>query len=329
MLCGRGPLPDHTCDLLVIGAGPAGCTAALYGARAKLKTVMSSPTELSGMMSTAPLVANFPGQIEPVSGRDLLARLRTQALQAGAEHIIESVAGVDFNDPEQLIVYGGHQEHRARAVIIATGATGRLQKAPGEEEFLGRGVCYCAACDGPFFSGEDIIVVGNDEQAVEEALTLAKIARRVSLVSSSSELKVDWNLQQALRECPNVEVRAGLKLEQIVGEEAVTGAAFKSATGEAQTLPGTGVFLYLHGNAPATDFLAGVLDADEHGYLLTDELFQTSKPGIFAAGDVRHKQVRQMVVAAGEGASAALAAERHVHKTARLRLDTGLGRASQ
>lgn len=313
---------DHTCDLLIIGSGPAGCTAGLYGARAQLRTVLSSPTELSGMMARAPLVANFPGQLEPVPGRELLARLRRQALAAGAEEVLEAVSGVNFSNPEDLIVYGGHQEHHPAAVIVATGAMGRAQKTEGEEEFLGRGVCYCAACDGPFFAGEDILVVGEDEQAAEEALTLAKIANSVRLVSSGAELALDWDLRQALQECPNLEVTPGLKLKRIVGEETVTGAAFHGVDGET-LLPGTGVFLYLRGNAPATDFLGGVLETDAAGFLLTDELFQTSIPGVFAAGDVRHKQVRQMVVAAAEGASAALAAEKHIHKRVRIRSDRG------
>lgn len=319
-------MPDFTCDLLIIGSGPAGCTAALYGARAKLTTVISSPTELSGMMSKAPLVANFPGQIEPVPGRELLARIRTQALQAGAEHVLETVSGVDFSHPDELVVYGGHQEHRAKAVIVATGAMGRAQKAPGEEAFLGRGVCYCAACDGPFFQGEDILVVGDDEQAAEETLSLAKIARSVCLVCAPTELRVDWELQHALQECPNVTLRTGLKLEEIVGDDAaVNGVCFATPEGERCVLPTTGVFLYLRGNAPATDFLAGTLKTDADGYLLTNELLETSVAGVFAAGDVRSKPVRQMVVAAGEGASAALVAERHVRKAERVRWDRGLG----
>jgi thioredoxin reductase (NADPH) len=239
--------------------------------------------------------------------------------------VLEAVSGVDFSDSEALVVYGGHSEHRPRAVVIATGAMGRVQKTEGEEEFLGRGVCYCAACDGPFFSGEDILVVGDDEQAAEEALTLAKIARSVCLVCPSEELRLEWNLQQALESCSNLRVEKGLRLERIVGEEGVTGAEFVKPTGDESTLAGAGVFLYLRGTAPVTDFLNEALKTDEKGFILTDELLETSVAGVFAAGDVRSKQVRQMVVAAAEGASAALAAERHIKHTERVRWDRGLG----
>ncbi|MEN6545207.1 MAG: FAD-dependent oxidoreductase [Armatimonadia bacterium] len=315
----------NTSEVLVIGGGPAGCAAALYAARAGLQTVLSSPSELSGMMAAAPLVANFPGQVEPVPGREILSRIRQQALQAGATPVLENVLGVDFRDGEQLVVYGGHQEHRVKAIVVATGAMGRSTKAPGEDEYLGRGVCYCAACDGPFFAGEDVLVVGDDEHAAEEALTLAKIASSVHLVAAASKFRLDWNLQQALEACPNLRVSMGLKLESILGEESVTGAAFAGEDGEKQVLPGTGVFLYLKGTAPATDFLGGALETDAEGFLLTDELYQTSVPGVFAAGDVRHKQVRQMVVAAAEGASAGLAADRYLRKAERVRWDRGVG----
>lgn len=313
---------DYTTDVLVIGSGPAGCTAALYAARAGLQTVLSSPTELSGMMSRAPVVANFPGQVEPVPGREILARIRTQALNAGATHVLETVSGVGFSDPEQLIVYGGHSEHRPRAVIVSTGAMGRADKAPGEEEFMGRGVCYCAACDGPFFAGEDIVVVGEDQQAAEEALTLSKIARSVHL-ALDGPVHADWEVRGALEACVNLTVSDRLRLREITGSDAVTGAAFATADGAERTLPGTGVFLYLRGNAPATAFLGGVLEADEKGFLLTGGLFETNVAGVFAAGDVRRKEVRQMVVAAAEGASAALAAERYIRKAEHIRWDRG------
>jgi thioredoxin reductase (NADPH) len=312
-----------TCEVLVIGAGPAGCTAALYAARAGLKTVMSSPTELSGMMAKAAQVQNFPGQVATVPGKEILARTRAQAIAAGAEPVLETANAVDFSDPGRLVVYGGHREHVAAAVIVATGAMGRAQKAAGEEEFLGRGVCYCAACDGPFYEGEDILVVGEDEQAAEEALTLAGIAGSVCLVLSREDLRLDWGLQEALAARGNVTFRSGLRLKEIVGEDAVTGAVFSGADNGEQRLDAAGVFLYLRGAAPAAEFLGGALAADERGYITTDEMMRTSVPGVFAAGDVRSKQVRQMVVACAEGCTAALAAERLVRKRSGVRLDRG------
>ena len=314
---------DCSADVLIAGAGPAGCTAAMYAARAGLRTVLSSPTELAGMMARATRVANFPGQVGAIPGRDLLERIRSQALEAGAEHILESISGVDFSSPDQLVVYGGHQEHRVRAFVVATGSMGRAQKVPGEEELTGRGVCYCAACDGPLFAGEDIIVVGEDDQAGEEARTLAQIARSVTLVMPKADLGLDECLRRTLADRSNISLRGGLKLQRIVGEDLVVGAAFRSAEGTEEELMAPGVFLYLKGNAPATDFLMGALATDDAGFLVTDEMCQTSIPGVFAAGDVRSKQVRQMVVAAAEGAIAALAAERHVRKSARVRWDRG------
>jgi thioredoxin reductase (NADPH) len=275
------------------------------------------------MMAKAALVQNFPGQIEAVPGREILARIRQQALAAGAEHVLETVNGVDLSDPGRLTVYGGHRDHMTAAVIVATGAMGRAKKAPGEEEFLGRGVCYCAACDGPLFADEDVLVVGEDEQAAEEALTLAGIARSVCLVLSRDDLRLDWSLQEALASRENVTIRPGLRLQEIVGQDAVTGARFRELEGGEHVLEGTGVFVYLRGAAPATEFLGGAVQTDDRGFLLTDELMQTSVPGVFAAGDVRSKQVRQMVVACAEGATAALAAERVVRKRGNLRLDRG------
>lgn len=313
---------SYTSDVLIIGSGPAGCGAAVYCARAGLKTCMSSPSELSGMITRAPHVANYPG-LDPMPGRELAARLRAHALSAGAEHVLETISGVALTDPAELVAYGGHQEHHVRALIIATGATGRKAKVPGEEELLGRGVAYCAACDGPFFKDADILVVGDDDQALEEALALAQIGRSVTVALMRREPKLDPGLLEGAQARDNLALRTGLKLEQILGEEAVTGANFRTAEGDAEELAADGVFIYLQGNAPATDFLLGALATDDHGYLVTDEMCQTSLPGVFAAGDVRSKQVRQMIVSAGEGATAALAAERYIRHEGRVRWDRG------
>lgn len=303
---------DVTCDVHIIGGGPAGYTAAIYAARANLKTVVSTPSALSGMMAMAPLVGNFPSQVEPVAGREILERIHEQAVRSGAEIVLESVAGVNFSEERGLQVFGGAQLHVARAVIVSTGAWNTAQKTPGEEDLLGRGVAYCVACDGPLFAGETVIVAGADPLAAEEALALSKIADRVILTMPNPSLDLEEGLAAALEAADNVEVRTGLRLQEILGDKAVEGARYTDRSGEEQIVEGAGIFMYLRGNAPATEFLMGALDLDEKGYIITDEMMQTSFPGVFAAGDVRRKEVRQQVVAAGEGAIAALAAERFI-----------------
>lgn len=313
---------ECTCDLLIVGAGPAGCTAALYGARAGLKTVMLSPSEVAGMMAVAPVVGNFPGQADPVSGRDILEIIRRQALDAGAEHVLEAAIGVDFRG-EHKIVFAGPEPHVAPAVIIATGAMAASKKAPGEAEFHGRGVCYCAACDGPLYRDQDVLVIGQDDQAAEEALALSGIARSVCLAMPSPEPAVAERLREAVEGRENVTIEGGLRLKEIVGDEGVTGAVFKDRAGQELAIEAAGVFMYLRGAAPATEFLYGAVETDEKGFIVTDASCQTSVPCVFAAGDVRSKQARQMVIACGEGATAALAAERLIRGRAAVRQDRG------
>lgn len=303
---------DLTCDVHIIGGGPAGYTAAIYAARAKLNTVVSTPAELSGMMAMAPSVGNWPSQVEPAPGREILERIYRQALRAGAQVVLEAIAGVNFSEERGLQVFGGAQLHVARAVIVATGAMNPAQKVPGEEELLGRGVAYCVACDGPLFEGEDVIVSGCDAHAAEETLALSEIASSVIMAVPTPKLDVDERLLEALEAAENVQVRTCLRLQEIIGKQAVEGARFTDGEGNEQVIEATGIFMYLRGNAPATEFLMGAVDLDENGYILTDEMMQTSFPGVFAAGDVRRKTVRQQVVAAGEGAVAALAAERFI-----------------
>ncbi|NLO74704.1 MAG: FAD-dependent oxidoreductase [candidate division WS1 bacterium] len=315
---------DKNCDLLIIGAGPAGCTAALYGARAGLTTIMLSPGETTGMMAKAPLVANFPAQ-PPAPGRQILARIREQALAAGAEHALEAATFVDFSG-EDLLVAAGNSLYHAAAVIVATGAMAPAQPVPGEQEFQGRGVGYCVACDGPLFANKDVLVVGEDEQAAEEALALSGLCRAVTLVTPTPRLVFAEDLQQALNGRENVIIETGLRLQEIVGNQAVTGATFRDRDGAERVLEADGVFLYLRGRAPAIGFLQGTLETDESGYVLTNELCQTSHPRVFAAGDVRAKEVRQNITAAAEGCIAALAAERMIRRTEKIRYDRGGGK---
>lgn len=303
---------DLTCDVHIIGGGPAGYTAAIYAARSNLKTVVSTPAALSGMMAMAPSVGNWPGQAEPMPGREILEHIYEHAVAVGAEVVVESVAGVNFSEERGLQVFGGAQLHVAKAVIVATGAWNPSDKVPGEDELLGRGVAYCVACDGPLFEGEDVIVVGCDAHAAEEALALSEIASSVVLAAPTPKLDLGERLMGALEAARNIETRNSLRLREIVGEQMVEGARFEDSSGEDVMIEASGVFMYLRGNSPATEFLMGSVDLDDKGYIITDDMMQTSFPGVFAAGDVRKKQVNQQVVAAGEGAVAALAAERFI-----------------
>ena len=317
------PDGDINCDVLIIGAGPGGCLAALYAARAGLNTIMLSPGEATGMMAKAPIIANFPAQ-PPAPGKEILLKLRAQALEAGAVHNLEAVTFVELTGEDKMVA-AGHTLYHAHAVILATGAMAPAAAVPGEEEFSGRGVCYCVACDGPLFAGKDVLVVGEDEQAAEEALALSGTSSAVTLVTPTTTLLFPEDLQQALQSRANVTIETGLRLQAIVGDTAVTGASFQDHEGAARILSAPGVFLYLRGRAPATGFLQDVLTTDEKGYLITDELGQTSLPGVYAAGDVRSKDVRQTLTAAAEGCTCALAAEKMIRRSAKIRYDRGAG----
>ncbi len=316
-------MPEPTCEVIVIGGGPAGFTAALYTARAGLDTLVVSPGELTGMMAQAPVVENFPAQEERLPGREILAKLRSQALRAGVRHDPQEASMAEFSTPGSFMVAAGRDLYTAPSVIIATGAMGRADKVPGEDKYEGKGVARCVACDGPLFKRQDVLVVGQDEQAVEEALALSGIAAQVTLVTPTARLAVPEDLQAALAARPNVRVETGLRLQEIVGDDLATGARFAGPRGQERVLEAPGIFLYLRGAAPATGFLSGAGITDAEGYIVTDELGQTSIPGVYAAGDVRKKQVRQMVVACAEGCIAALTAERHLRRRATVRWDRG------
>lgn len=305
-------------DLIVIGGGPAGATAALYAARAGLKTLVIDKGLTAGAAGRAGQIANFPG-LGPISGPDLVRRIREQAAGFGAEFVTDKVLRVDLSvDPRQ--VWTGQGMYRGRAIIIATGSMGRSRYLPGEERMVGRGVSYCATCDAAFFRDREVAVLGNDDEAVEEALTLARFATRVLFLSPTADLHVSPELLQELTAHPKVMLRLSTRVEEILGSERVEGLRIVSPEGE-EVIPVAGVFIYLQGNVPVTDFLEGQLPLGEGGCLLVDENFQTAVPGVFAVGDVLCRHLKQAVVAAAEGAVAAIAADRYLHGRARLRPD--------
>jgi thioredoxin reductase (NADPH) len=305
-------------DLIIIGGGPAGATAALYGARTGLKTLVIDKGLTAGAAGKAGQIANFPG-LGPLSGTDLVRRIREQAVSFGAEFVTDKVLRMDLStDPRQ--VWAGQGVYRGRAIIIATGSMGRSYHLPGEERLVGRGVSYCATCDAAFFRGQEVAVLGNNDEAVEEALTLARFAARVHFLSPTSDLHASPELAQELTAHPKAALRFSAQVKEILGDGQVEGLRVVSPEGE-EFLPVAGVFVYLQGNVPVTDFLEGQLPLGEGGCLLVDENFQTAVPGVFAVGDVLCRHLKQAVVAAAEGAVAAIAADRYLHGRTQLRPD--------
>jgi thioredoxin reductase (NADPH) len=306
-------------DVVIIGGGPAGATAALYAARARLKTVVIDKGLTAGSAGKAQGIANFPGIPGTISGAELVRRIREQAASFGAEFVNDKVLRVDLStDPREVWTGGGI--YKGKVIIIATGSMGRSRYLPGEEHLVGRGVSYCATCDAAFFRGQEVAVVGDNDEAVEEALTLTRFATRVHFLSPTRDLRASPDLAGELTAHPNVVYRSATRVEEILGQDRVEGVRITSAEGT-EVLPVAGVFLYLQGNVPITDFLEGQLPLGEGGCLLVDENFQTAVPGVFAVGDVLCRHLKQAVVAAAEGAIAAMAADRYLRGRPQLRPD--------
>ncbi|HEY75803.1 MAG TPA: FAD-dependent oxidoreductase [Thermoflexia bacterium] len=319
MEIGLLPQTSEPYDVIIIGGGPAGATAALYTARAGFRTLVVDKGLTAGALGMASKIVNYPGIQEPISGSDLVRRIRDQAASFGAEFVTDKVLRVSLRDePKQ--VWGGRGVYRGRVVVIATGAMGRTRRIPGEERLLGRGVSYCATCDGPFFSGKEVAVVGNNDEAVEEALTLTRFATRVHLLSPTAELQSSPELTEEVTAHPQVSLHLATRVREILGEERVEGVRIASR-GEERILPVAGVFVYLQGNVPVTDFLGDQLPVEEGGCLVVDENFQTPIPGVFAIGDVLCRHLKQAVVAAADGVRAAMAIDRYLSGRGKLRPD--------
>ncbi len=305
-------------DLIIIGGGPAGLAAGLYAARGRLKTVILDKSPFSGALAYTNRIENYPG-IGPISGIELLNKLRKQAIDFGAEYAEHQVIGIDIKgDPKKVFTMSA--QYTGRAVIIATGAMGRRPTLKGEEEFLGKGVSYCASCDAAFFGGKVAAIIGSSVEALEEADAVSKYAKKVYLISPHKELPQSEEDQPVLRN-EKVEVLTGTNLKVIYGNEVVNGITVRDGSGKENNLKVDGVFIYLHGTKPVTDFLADTLDITEDGCIEVDREMQTTVAGVFAAGDVICKRVRQAVIAAAEGCIAALSAERYLYHKKGLVMD--------
>ena len=297
-------------DVIIVGSGPAGYTAALYTARAELKPLVFEGTQYGGALMTTTEVENYPGFPEGVLGPELMDSIRTQAERFGAELVTDDVIGVDLTG-ETKIVRTHDREYAARAVIVATGSHYRKLGVPGEERLSGHGVSWCATCDGFFFRNQDIVVVGGGDTAMEEATFLTRFARSVTVVHRRDSLRASRIMQERAFTNEKISFRWNTEVLEVLGDQAVTGLRVRDVrTGEESELAATGFFVAI-GHDPRSDLFRGQIRLDEDGYVLVDApSTHTSAPGVFAAGDVVDHTYRQAVTAAGTGCAAALDAQR-------------------
>lgn len=297
-------------DLIIIGAGPAGLTAGIYAGRARVSTLILEKGIPGGNIILSDRIENYPGY-EGSAPFELMETMRKQAEKFGAEIRQGEVIGINKEDGFWK-VKTSFEEYYARAVIIATGTTHKKLGIPGEEKLTGRGVSFCATCDGPFFKGKEVVVVGTGNSGIQEGIFLLKYVSKITYIEFLPYLTADKILQEEIREKENVEFLLEHVLTAINGEERVESVEVKNLkTEEKKVIPCSGVFIYA-GLIPNSSFLKGLVELDEQGYIKTDINLQTSEKGIFAAGDVRAGAFQQVVVAAGDGATAAHSAIKYI-----------------
>jgi thioredoxin reductase (NADPH) len=299
-------------NVIIIGSGPAGWSAALYTARANLKPLVITGNELGGQIALTTEVENFPGFAEGIQGPELVERMQKQAERFGAAVLIDYVTELDVDGPPFTVKTANGQVLRANSVIVATGASPRRLNVPGEEQLTGHGVSYCATCDGFFFRGKEVVVVGGGDSALQEGLFLTRFASRVRVVHRRDALRAGATLQRRAKENPKIEFIWNSVVTAIHGENKVESVTLKNvATGEETTLPVDGVFVYV-GHLPNNQLFQDKLVMDDQGYLITDKLMRTSVPGIFAAGEIQDHRFRQAATSAGQGVAAAMECEKYL-----------------
>ena len=295
-------------QLIIVGGGPAGLTAGLYSARGGLKVLLIEKEVIGGQIVNADRVDNYPGFPEGISGFELARLIHQQATNHGLETMSGEVTGLTSRYGSN-IVNTTEGDFIAQAVIIAGGSQFRKLEVPGEGEFLGKGVSYCATCDGPLFRDKAVAVVGGGDTAVTDALSLSKFVSSVKVIHRRNQLRASKVLQRKAQTEPKIEFIWDSVVTEVKGKEKLTDLVLKNTKNDTISLLAVdGVFVAI-GLVPNTEYLRGVLPLDEGGYIITTELMETTVPGIFAAGDIRHNSVKQAIVAAGNGAVAALSAE--------------------
>lgn len=298
--------------VIIIGSGPAGLTAALYTARAMLNPLVIAGTQIGGQIAITGEVENYPGFWSPdhtPTGPELVEVMQKQAEHFGARLEYDEVVAVDFRQrPFHIKTYG--KEFLADSVIVTAGASPTKLQVPGEEEYTGRGVSYCGTCDGFFFRGKDVVVVGGGDSAMEEGIFLTKFANKVEVIHRRDELRAGAILQKRAFANEKISFIWDSVVEEVVGNGVVQGVKVKNVkTGESHQLKTDGVFIFI-GHYPNSQFLVGQLAMDEEGYVITDERYRTSVPGVFAAGEIQDPHFRQITTSVGQGAAAGMELEK-------------------
>lgn len=304
-------------DLIIIGSGPAGLTAALYAAREGLETLVIERGGVGGQAGITERLDNFPGFPEGVSGAEFADRLRRQAERFGVEILsAQDVTGIDADGDYRIVRTADGAEYRSWAILLAVGSTYRRLEVPGEEDFIGAGVHFCATCDGPFYKDKGVLVIGGGNSAGEESIFLARFAKKVTIVTRDKQLSASKVVVEKVEQHPRIDVITSSTPTEFRGNGKLNSVVLKNTgTGELKDMMTDGVFVFI-GLTPNTDVVKGQVGLDERGFIITNGMLQTSMAGVFAAGDCREGSTKQAASAAGEGAAVALAIRRYVQPLA-------------
>ncbi|RLD61063.1 MAG: thioredoxin reductase [Bacteroidetes bacterium] len=299
-------------DVIVIGGGPAGSTSSMYTSRANLSTLVIDKGITSGALGSTSKISNFPG-VPNIKGTDLLKNIQEQAKSFGAEFISDKVIGIDFNN-EIKSIYTNNGVYKGKSLILASGSMGRSNTIEGEMKFIGRGVSYCATCDGAFYKDAVVAVIGNNDEALEELLFLTKFAKKVYLINKFKELKAKQELIEKVKNNQKVEILNETKPLEIRGNMKLESILISSKENVKEELEVSGVFVYLQGNKPIVDYTMGQISLNDKGCVNVNSNMETSKEGVFAIGDLLCTHPKQAAIAAGDGAIAAIAVDKWLNK---------------
>ena len=301
-------------DVIIIGGGPSGMTSAIYSSRARLKTLLIEKAGCGGQIAITDNIENYPGFEQGINGFELATKMQTQATNFGTEFVYGEAVSFQLNDKIKKIVLLDNKEYLAKTIIISSGASFKKLGIKGEQDFIGKGVSYCATCDAPFFRNKEIVVIGGGDSALQEALYLTKFAVKVNLIHRRNEFRAAKILQEKVFKEQKINVIFDSVVEEISGKDVLEQVTLKNIkTNTISQLSVNGVFIFI-GWTPNTNFLNNQLKLNKQGYIITDDKMNTSIEGVFACGDVREKTLRQVVTAAGDGAIAANSAQHYLEK---------------